>query len=223
MKKIFTNTPLFGSISHTPSSRRVSARDIKNKWSFPKFVIGNLNLINKQAAEVPDNNTRGRRYINGFTLIELLVVVLIIGILSAVALPQYQKAVERSKMAEAVTMVRAIANAHQVYYLANGVYLNPQQIDLLDITVPGTAAPASARIQTKDFVYAPNGCGSSCTDPEHLSGYLALATRVSANNEEQYTIFITKEYPNRIHCGYREPASTIQRQLCTALDSNGTL
>ena len=161
--------------------------------------------------------------IHAFTLIELLVVVLIIGILSAVALPQYQKAVERSKMTEAVTMVRAIANAHLVYYMANGVYLNPQQIDLLDIEVPGKANVGSARIQTKDFVYAPNGCNSSCTEPEGLAGFLGLATRVSASNEELYMIYISKDTPNRVSCGLHAGATAIQRQLCNTLDSNGTL
>ena len=55
----------------------------------------------------------------GFTLIELLVVVLIIGILSAVALPQYQRTVLRSRTAEAWTNLKAIDTALKAYCLAN--------------------------------------------------------------------------------------------------------
>ena len=71
-----------------------------------------------------------------FTLIELLVVVLIIGILAAVAVPQYKKAVERSKATEAISLLSSIAKAYQTYYLANGEYAT--KFEQLDVDLPFT-------------------------------------------------------------------------------------
>jgi len=70
----------------------------------------------------------------GFTLIELLVVVLIIGILTAIAVPQYTRAVNRSRLAERLAMTRALIDAQQRYFLENGSYAT--SADGLDIIIP---------------------------------------------------------------------------------------
>lgn len=70
----------------------------------------------------------------GFTIIELLVVVLIIGILAAVALPQYQKAVEKSEAKTVISLLHSFYRAQQTYYLANGEYAT--KFAQLDINIP---------------------------------------------------------------------------------------
>ena len=67
-----------------------------------------------------------------FTLIELLVVVLIIGILAAVALPQYRKAVEKAKATQGITMLKSIYQAAVVYYMANDAW--PNKLEDLDVS-----------------------------------------------------------------------------------------
>ena len=76
----------------------------------------------------------GPFYHGGFTLIELLVVVLIIGILAAVALPQYQKAVEKSRATQALTALATVYQAAEAYHLANGTW--PTSLEELSIDLP---------------------------------------------------------------------------------------
>ena len=105
----------------------------------------------------------------GFTLIELLVVVLIIGILSAVALPQYTKAVEKARLSEGVSMLGQLEKAVSVYMLANGGASSGQSVNIiedLDISLSHLKSPdgtPASRLCSNTFCYVVTCGHNSCS------------------------------------------------------------
>ncbi len=144
---------------------------------------------------------RGEAKRLGFTLVELLVVVLIIGILAAVALPQYQKAVAKARLSTLKNIVESVTQAAEVYYLANGVY--PTGLDELDIEVP-----VPQRTDDAYLYYSWGWCSLTARTEDPL-----IACEYTAENLVYLHRFM---YPERTSSDQRacRGCSAIAQQVC---------
>ncbi len=139
----------------------------------------------------------------GFTLIELLVVVLIIGILSAVALPQYRKAVIKTRYSTLKALVHSIAQAQEVYYMANGEYST--DFANLDIDPGGTSASEYTR--TFDW----GRCHMA--GPEHGSRTICVNGQINIGYMVVYKHSTTR--PGARECvAYDTDLTSPQNQVC---------
>ena len=121
-----------------------------------------------------------------FTLIELLVVILIIGILAAVAMPQYQLARDKAEFSKLWAMNKNLSDAYERYYLVANEY--PQDIEDLDVDLPAGYTKSSYK----------HGAGYQITCASYNDFYCCIAKKGEA-----------KYYPDQVLCSRNDYAFQI--------------
>lgn len=148
------------------------------------------------------NLSKGR--LEGFTLMELLVVVLVIGVLAAVAVPQYQRSVDKSRYSTLMPVAASVRNAQETFYMASAAY--SPDLSGLDVSLPGEVHGSRAELGNgvNVEVSAENGNGFVSASKEGLDNKYVMYFANSAN------------FPKEVHC---EALSSSDRakKLCTGL------
>lgn len=141
----------------------------------------------------------------GFTLIEILFVVLLIAVLSAIAVNQYQKAVDKSRYAALFPTAKSLKESQESFYMANSFYA--KNLGALMTRAPGNITGNTATIS--------DGITVEISTEEGYS-YVKMTSDKLKNNYIIYQNNSTN-YPNEIHCEAEE-GSWRAEQLCEEFD-----
>ena len=148
--------------------------------------------------------------LGGFTLIELLVVVLIIGILAAMALPQYFKAVERSRMTEAITLMDSVVKAQRLKFLQTNHYV--EDFRGLDVSPKGATGHRYYTKGDPQTGAGGNGFGINLNSSNAQVGAARMFNGMTSGSSLQYRYTLIRYYQSdNVTCFGRNEAA---RELC---------
>lgn len=100
-----------------------------------------------------------RKYMRGVTLMELMIVVVIIGILTAIAYPNYRQYAAKAKRNEAKAALLQIATLQERFYLQNNIYT-------CDMTQLGFASAGPVTSDTGSYLFNVNTCNANTFDAD---------------------------------------------------------